>query len=97
MQVPAVILAEIYSLLREHDEKPIMNEVMFIDGFKQGWIYIYGIQCKTMDFHCKTPLKCEVSFSIGLDKDKENIEKLARLSEALDKLINRYNRIMMFW
>lgn len=97
MQVPVVILADVYSLLCEYGEKPIMNESMFIDGFKQGWIYIYGIQCKTMDFHCKSPLRCKISLLPKYNQDQESIDKHARLNADLDKLTDRHNKIMLFW
>jgi len=97
MQIPAIILAKIYSLLCEYDEKPIMNEVMFIDGFTKEWLYIYGVGCKTMDFHCKPPLLCEMSLLASSEKTQENMDKLAKLNEELSRLTNRYNKIMMFW
>jgi hypothetical protein len=74
-----------------------MNESMFIDGFKQGWIYIYGMQCNTMDFHWKAPLGCDIVLLPKFDQNQENIEKHHRLRVALDNLTNRYNKIMLFW
>lgn len=88
MDVPLVIIEEIYNLLCLHDEPPKMGKELFVDWYSRGQnTYKYVAECKTVNFHCKAPFSCYVT---GGSKCEE-------LNKILLDMSIRFTKILAFW
>lgn len=88
MDVPLVIIEEIYNLLCLHDESPKMGKELFIDWYSRGQLYKYVAECKTVNFHCKAPFFCYVT---------GDSEKAVELNRILSDMSARFTKILAFW
>lgn len=98
MDIPLVILSEVYDLLAKYDEAPPkMKKKTFVEWYSQGWIYTFNVELKTLIFHCERPFSCCVLQKFGSDVIKKPDAELDELNKALADLSARHRKMLVFW
>jgi hypothetical protein len=94
MNIPLQYISEIYDILCEYDEKPMLSKETFFSFCSKGLIFDYNYQCNYCEFSCKKPFNCSVTM-LELGKISEN--KFQELNNKLKNFSIKYQKTLAFW
>lgn len=96
MNVPPIIISEIYDLLLKYDETPKINKITFVDWYS-SYIFDINLQLKSVIFTCMKPFFCYVSRNTEITSNFISDEMIGELNKELCTLSEKAQKIKIFW
>ena len=99
MNVPFVVLTDIYYLLSEYNESPKIDKNTFIDWYAKNWMYKYNLELSTLLFSCQKPLVCFVRRNEELPIECQILtdEQIFELNQKLYNITSSFCKMKAFW
>jgi muramidase (phage lysozyme) len=94
MNIPLQYISEIYDILCEYDEKPMLSKETFFSFCSKGLIFDYSYHCNHCELICTKPFNCSVTM-LGLIKMPE--PKFKELNRKLKNFSTKYQKTLAFW
>jgi hypothetical protein len=88
--LPSFVLEDIWNTLCSLNVQPTMDKRLFMNG-NESWFYTHGIMLPNMTFAAAPPC---IFYVINRDASEE---KYNQVSQALQKLSDKYAPFSSFW
>lgn len=92
--IPLLVILEVYDILCEFDEAPLVSKETFFSLCSKGLIFNYSFDCNHCVFSCHKPFICSVAL---LQSEKMDENKFEELNDRLTYLSNKCQRTLAFW